>query len=227
LIPKKKQIVCNCVLYKHQAKPYFESMFIKGDTMSWKNDHSSYGLVAIWLHWLMAVLVFVLYGLGLWMVDMDYYHPWYHRAPLLHKTLGVAFAVLFLLRLIWRWYNPAPVPLGAPWERLLARVAHSLMYVLMGLLPITGYLISTAEGHSLELLGGFHIPAVGPFMDNQEDAAGLIHEWLAHGLLVTAILHVAAALKHHVLDRDDTLRRMIRGAGDKSDTTTDTTQQER
>ena len=195
--------------------------------MNWKNDDSTYGLVARLLHWLMALLVFALYGLGLWMVDMDYYHPWYHRAPLIHKTLGVLLAALLACRLIWRRYNPPPSPLGKPWERRLARVAHVLLYALMALLPLTGYLISTAEGHPLELLGDWQIPAVGPFLENQEDIAGLVHEWLVHGLTVLALLHATAALKHHFFDRDDTLRRITWGASDASVSATNATQQER
>ena len=168
--------------------------------MGWRNTARGYGAVAIGLHWLMAVLVLILYPLGLWMVGLDYTHPWYQRAPDLHRTLGVLMALLLPLRLVWRLANPQPLVEGGPWERRLA------------LLAVSGYLISTADGHPLPLLGGLEIPAPGEGFENQEDLAGEIHKWLAHVLMGLVVLHSAAALKHHLVDRDSTLRRMLRPA---------------
>jgi len=185
--------------------------------MNWKNTASGYGIMAIGLHWLMALLVLVLYPLGLWMVALDYYHPWYQRAPDLHRTLGVVAALLLVLRLGWRLVNPRPLVEGRPWEQRLALLVHRAFYVLLVLLPVTGYLITTADGHPLPLLGGLELPALGEGFENQEDVAGEVHEWLAHTLIALVALHSAAALKHHFVNRDSTLRRMLRPANNREE----------
>ena len=74
---------------------------------------------------------------------------------------------------------------------------------------ITGYLISTADGRGIEVFELITIPAYGAIIENQEDIAGLVHKWLAYLLIALASLHALAALKHHFIDKDNTLNRMI------------------
>ena len=90
-----------------------------------KNTSTAYGWVAIALHWVIALTVFGLYGLGLWMDDLTYYSPWYQLAPHWHKSMGVLLVVAMLSRLIWRQINAKPESLSAkPWERRIASWTH-------------------------------------------------------------------------------------------------------
>lgn len=178
--------------------------------MQWRNTDRGYGWIGIGLHWVMALLLIGLFALGKYMVALDYYHPWYLRAPDLHRGLGVVVALLWALRLGWRSINPRPAILGRPWERRLALGVHWTFYLLIPALAMSGYLISTAKGQGLDVFGWLRIPAVLHGLPDQEDIAGVVHAWLADGLMTLAGLHALAALKHHFLDGDSTLRRMIR-----------------
>lgn len=179
--------------------------------MRLRNDDQRYGLVAVFLHWTVALLVFGLFGLGLWMTGLTYYDPWYRQGPLLHKSLGVVLFVLLGLRLSWRRLSPPPPPLAAhaPWERRAARLTHGGLYLLLLMVMASGYLISTADGRPLELLGGLAIPATLHGLPQQEDVAGKLHLALAVTTIALAGLHALAALKHHFIDRDRTLLRML------------------
>lgn len=176
-----------------------------------KNTSTGYGTIAIALHWLVALAVFGLFGLGLWMTELDYYDAWYQRAPDLHKSVGVLLFLVVALRLIWRRMNPVPVPepTHAAWERRLAGIAHALLYLLLFAVMIAGYLISTADGRSIQVFDLFAVPATLSGREAQEDIAGEVHEILAYVLIGLALLHAAAALKHHFIDRDRTLMRMF------------------
>jgi cytochrome b561 len=174
-----------------------------------RNTDSSYGWAAIALHWLMALAVFGLFGLGLYMVDLTYYDPWYRDSLALHKSIGLLLAGVWLLRVLWRLLNPTPKDLsGSRLQALGAHAAHALLYAMMLALFVSGYLISTADGRAIEVFNWFSIPATLTG-DNQEDLAGMVHEWLAWGLIALVALHALAALKHHFVNRDATLKRMI------------------
>jgi cytochrome b561 len=166
---------------------------------------------AILLHWVTAVAVCGLFGLGLYMVGLDYYDPWYNRGPHLHQSFGLLLAVLMVCRLALRALVPPPPPLPGvgPLERRLARAAHALLNALTIATLLTGYGISSAGGESVALFDWLQVPAVGPGFDGQEDVAGRWHERLAWALMLLAALHAAAAFKHHCLDRDRTLLRML------------------
>lgn len=174
------------------------------------NSTTGYGPVAIVFHWLTAVAVIGLFALGLWMVELTYYDSWYTESPAIHKSVGLLLFALVLLRLIWRLTNPHPEPIGQPLEKRLAGAMHRLLYLLMFVVLISGYLISTAKGKPIEVFDWFAVPATVHDLPGQEDIAGLIHFWLAWGLIVLSSGHTLAALKHHFIDRDATLRRILR-----------------
>ncbi|MDZ7685830.1 MAG: cytochrome b [Gammaproteobacteria bacterium] len=176
-----------------------------------KNRHDRYGLVHVVIHWVMGIAVVGMFILGLWMVELDYYDPWYKKGPDLHRSIGVFILLVLVLRLIWKLTNPRPTPLPSHTrvEQVGAGFAHWTMYGLITLMAVTGYLISTADGRSVSVFGWFEIPATITSIDNQEDIAGEIHFWLAVTLMTVAVVHALAALKHHFIDRDATLRRMF------------------
>lgn len=177
--------------------------------MHWKNTTSVYGLVSVLLHWSGALLMIGLFGLGLYMIELDYYDSLYHTAPDWHRSLGVLTGLLILFRLYWRWTNTRPVPLGMPLEKRLAHWVHGGFYLLMALVIISGYLISTADGKPVAVFDWFEVPATYTALENQADKAGLVHLILAWITIILAALHTLAALKHHFRDRDATLNRML------------------
>jgi len=177
----------------------------------WRNTELSYGLLTILAHWLVTVAVIGLFALGLWMTGLDYYDPWYKQAPDIHRSIGVLLFLVLALRLLWRFVNPPPRPLPtqSAVERRLAGINHFLLYALMFAVIATGYLVSTADGRPVDVFGLFSVPATLSGLENQEDIAGDIHLALAIALISLAGLHALAAIKHHFVDRDATLLRML------------------
>ena len=185
-------------------------------TMQWRNSKDRFGWLAMSLHWVMAVMVPGLAAVGLWMTSLNYYSPWYTSAPFWHKSVGLVFAALLLVRLLWRWLSPAPaaLPTHSRVERMAAGTAQWLMYAAMLIIVISGYLISTADGSSIDVFSLFSVPATISGIEGQEDIAGEVHFVLAVALIAIAALHMLAALKHHFIDGDTTLKRMLGfGAG--------------
>ena len=174
-----------------------------------RNSHDAYGWVSIALHWLMALLIFGLFGLGLYMTDLTYYDPWYKKGPELHMALGVLVALLLLLRIGWRLGNPEPAMAGRPWERTVALWVHRGFYLLLLAIVVSGYLIPTAKGEPLWVYDWFSIPALFKSEGTLADQAGEVPFYLAWTTIVLAGLHAAAAFKHHFIERDATLIRML------------------
>lgn len=176
-----------------------------------RNTPEEYGWVAIILHWLTAAFVISLFALGLYMVGLDYYDELYYALPFMHKSIGILFVLLLLLRLVWRLGNPIPAPVAgtSPLEALLARLVRQFFYLLIGAILISGYLISTADGSPISVFDLFHLPATMRAAPQQADSAGLLHQYLSYALVTLAVLHALAALKHHFIKRDQTLRRML------------------
>jgi cytochrome b561 len=177
----------------------------------WRSDERAYSGLAKLLHWLSALTVVGLFFLGLWMVELTYYDEWYRKGPDLHRSIGLSLALVTLLRILYRLTVSYPGPLAShpPLVVWGARVVHLMLYGLLLVLFVSGYLITTAKGDPIGFFGLFEIPSLISGIPNLEDRAGEVHEIAAFTLMGLAVLHALAALKHHVLDRDDTLRRMI------------------
>jgi len=173
------------------------------------NTSTSYGWVSIILHWLMAVVIFAMFGLGLWMVGLDYYDSWYHDAPYIHKAVGMLLLFALIFRFVWRLINTRPDLMGAAWEQFIALLVHRMHYLLLFAITITGYLIPTAEGVGIDVFGWFTVPASFSFTKTEADLIGLIHLYIAWAVIGLAAAHAAAALKHHFIDKDITLLRML------------------
>lgn len=180
------------------------------------NSSNRYGWVSVAIHWLVALAVFALFALGLWMTGLSYYSEWYRTAPALHKSIGVTLFALMLLRVVWRLFTPKPASLSthSAGEQLLSRLGHGALYLGIFVVMMSGYLISTAEGRGISVFELFEIPALITGLPNQADLAGAVHFYVAWALVIMASLHGLAALKHHFIDRDVTLKRML-GCGPK------------
>jgi len=174
-----------------------------------KTSITHYNRIAKSLHWLSALLIVGLFSAGYWMVGLDYYSEWYITAPYWHKSVGLILCALTALRLLWKFFTASPGLLGTALEKKAAATAHYLLYVLLFILFISGYLISTADGRGIAIFNWFTVPGFGSFIENQEDWAGLVHEYVAYTLIALAAIHALAALKHHVIDKDNTLKKML------------------
>lgn len=183
------------------------------------NAENGYGLISIILHWLTACAVIALFIAGIWMVDLDYYSPWYKIAPDIHRSVGILLLFIISLRLALRLLASSPQPHGdlRPWER---RAAHWMHWFLLGnvvLVIAAGYLMSTADGRAISVFGWFEVPSTVTSIDRQEDVFGDIHYYLAVMLISAAALHALAALKHQVIDGHRSLRRIIVPARSQQD----------
>lgn len=169
-----------------------------------------YTRTAIALHWLMALLVIGLLGVGTWMTGLKP-SPTKIAVYTWHKWIGLTVLILTLVRLGWRLrHAPPPLPTGTPaWQRRAAAASHALLYALLIAMPLTGWLQNSAAGFPLTWFGLFKVP---PLVDRNKEAFAFwqeTHEWLAWLLMALILLHIAAALKHHLIDRDEVLRRML------------------
>jgi cytochrome b561 len=178
--------------------------------MKLRNSTDSYGLLSICLHWLNAVACVGLFILGWWMVGLDYYDRWYTIAPYYHKGVGILLFAVVIFWLAWRLFNTSVEALATSRiEHVAAKLAHWSLYLLLIAVLLSGYLISSADGRSIDVLGLFSVPATLTSLPEQETLAGNIHRILAWCLGVLVALHITAALKHHFVDRDRTLKRML------------------
>lgn len=161
------------------------------------------------LHWIIALLI-VLNFVAVWVAE-DMPRPERMQIMANHKSIGLTVLALSLVRLGWRFTHRSP-PLQRrlqPWEQTLARTVHTLFYVLMIGLPLSGWAM-VSSGGPVRVFGLFAVPALPV---STSEAAGdrffSVHETLAWGMLALLALHVAGALKHHFIDRDGALGRMV------------------
>jgi cytochrome b561 len=177
-----------------------------------KDSDSGYGVFSILLHWISALLIIFLFAIGFYMVDLDYYDPWYHRLPSLHISFGLVLLLFTVARIIWRLGNPQPkaLPTYSRNTRLLATTMKYLLYIFVVVVIVTGYLITSADGKPASLFGLLDFPIIAQLEPDGVDRAGLIHELLAWGIVLFAGLHAGAALMHHFIIRDRTLVRMLK-----------------
>lgn len=168
------------------------------------------------LHWLMALMVFGLLGLGFYMSDLPL-SPEKLQLYSWHKWAGVTVFVLVWVRLVWRiTHRPPPMSSGLYGAvKVAAMAGHWMLYVLMAVIPLSGWLMSSAKGFQTVWFGVLPIPD----LIGKDKALGRslaeLHSALNVGFLLLIVVHALAALMHHFVHKDDTLRRMLPGTSDK------------
>ncbi len=173
-----------------------------------------YGTVAMTLHWLIAVAIIGMLIVGKYMVDLPNEDSNKFALYQLHKSFGISILVLTLVRIGWRLGHPAPaLPPGMPaWQRWGAHISHYGLYALMLAIPLSGWAAVSAStlGIPTLLFGAVELPTlpITPDRDTHE-VWQETHELLGNIMIGLLILHVLAALKHHFVDRDTVLRRML------------------
>jgi cytochrome b561 len=178
-----------------------------------RNTSTEYGFVSKFFHWGIALLFLIQYFLIFW---KTYFLP--PKSAIanffiagLHEPIGIITFIFAVLTISWRLMNVKPIfPLDMPsWERFSARSVHLLLYLVMLVMPLSGLLMTVAGGHPPSFFGLFQIPE---FMAPNKALSGFlwgIHESTAYAIVVLVGVHILAALKHHFIDRDNVLKRML------------------
>jgi cytochrome b561 len=172
-----------------------------------------YTNVAITLHWLVVLLVLTLVGMGLYMTDIPRGTPERAFFYNLHKSIGVTTGIIVLIRLWWRARNPPPpLPATVPgWQVTVSRVSHALLYTCLIIMPVAGFSASQFTKYGVTYFELFKIPPMGTENKAIYDLLQGIHETTAWVLIALIIVHVLAAFKHLLLDRDGVFQRMLPG----------------
>jgi len=168
-----------------------------------------YTRTAVALHWTIAALIISAIGAGWFMTDMAI-SPLKLRVYSWHKWIGVTVLALFAVRALWRLTHAPPPLLPMPaWQRLAAQSLHGFLYLMMVVQPLTGWIYSNASGFPIVYLKLIPLPNL---VGKDKALARAFQDYHSIGGTVLAVaigLHALAALKHHLVDRDDTLRRML------------------
>jgi cytochrome b561 len=185
--------------------------------MMLRNTAEYWGAVSKCLHWVTAIFIIALLGLGLIMVHANMGAATKFEAYQLHKSSGFLILMMILARALWRVANSPPTPPDGlkPWERRLERALHFGLYILVLVMIASGWLMVSASPLrlSIRLPGGFTVPdLIGP-NDFVGESAKFLHKVVSKLLIGAIVVHVAGALKHHFVDRDNVLLRILPFAG--------------
>jgi cytochrome b561 len=171
----------------------------------------SYSAVTKVLHWLIALLIIGLIWLGWYLAGLSYFDKGYNVTLTIHKSLGMLALALAGAKILWAFLSPAPafVDTIKPWERVAAKITYVVLYLMMVVIPVTGYAISTSAGSPVSFFGLFDIPAILPESDGIRDLVVELHYYLSYGVAILIVLHALSALKHQFIDKDGTFSRIL------------------
>lgn len=177
--------------------------------MPLKNTNISFGHLARAFHWLSALLVLCLLIMGFYLSQMDF-SPFKLELFGLHKSFGMTVLGLTLLRLTWRFSNQQPDHLTThnKTEKILASLVHIILYVSLFGMPLSGWIMSNAGEFPNQFFGLFEWPAIAQKDEELFKSSREAHEFFAFTFIIAIGLHILGALKHHLIDRDETLKRM-------------------
>ena len=178
--------------------------------MSYGTRTDRYPPVSKLLHWLVAASVLTTAPVAVAMVRVGQ-GPVQDALYNFHKSLGVLILILMVLRLINRLAvgAPAPDPGLEPWQRMVSSVVHTSLYVLLLAMPVVGYLANSVYGASTPFFGLFNLPPIAAQDEALAKQLFTIHRWAGFLVIALVLMHIGAALYHHVLRRDDVLKRML------------------
>jgi cytochrome b561 len=177
--------------------------------MPTRSEPNRWSTVAKTFHWLMALLIL---GNGAFAFWMDGLKPSLNKINMfaLHKSIGLTVLALFVLRLAWKMFDRRPPDEPAPrWQQIAAHAVHGFLYLLIVAIPLSGWAFNSAHGFPLQYFKQFNLPALVEKNEELSNTLGTVHVYLFWLLLLVLLAHVGGALKHHFIDRDDTLRRML------------------
>jgi cytochrome b561 len=178
--------------------------------MTFRNTTREWGALSKALHWIIVLLIIIQWIIAQ-RADALPLGPTKVEVLGYHKSFGMTVLMLAVLRLAWRWMNPVPTLAGVTkgWERALAHVSHFLLYALLFAMPLSGWMMSSAASFRVSYFKLFTWPdLVQPGQELFRQLQDL-HHLLFNVLVVVALLHIAGALKHAVIDKNDVLKRML------------------
>lgn len=174
-----------------------------------KNTANSYGLVSRANHWMSAFLFIGLIALGIYMHELPK-SPEKFELYDLHKSLGIGLFMLMMLRLVWLKISPNPEQLSKnKFEHILGHAVKGLLYLAMILMPISGWIMSTTGGHDVSFFNLFTLPVLIGENEMVHEIAKGIHGLVGPLMILVVLLHIAGAMKHQFVYKDDTLKRML------------------
>jgi cytochrome b561 len=171
---------------------------------------NQYTRTAISLHWLIVLMIFAAFPLGLYMHDLPL-SPHKLRMYSYHKWIGITVLLFAVIRVYWRaTHRPPAMPESMKnWEKLVAETTHYALYFLMFAIPVSGWLMSSAMGFQTVWFGLLPLPDLVNKNKELADMLHEVHEVLNYGLLALVAGHIGASLKHHFIERDEVLVRMV------------------
>jgi cytochrome b561 len=178
--------------------------------MDWRNSLQGYGALAKFLHWAIVVLIIAQYVIIEAAEELPD-GPDKFAGIANHKSIGMLVLGLALVRIAWKLVNggrPAPVPMPRV-QRIAAAAGHGLLYLLILAQPLTGWLMSSTAGYPTGFFGWFEFPMIAAENHDAHEFYEEVHEALFAVLATVAVLHALAALYHHFVRKDETLRRML------------------
>ncbi|AQS36436.1 cytochrome B561 [Shewanella psychrophila] len=180
------------------------------------DSHEKLSSLTLALHWIVAIVMISLLAIGVYMVETETrsLYSW-------HKSFGLLILFIAVIRVVWRIRNGWPTPVGnySNFEHLLSTIVHWALIIGTIVLPISGFLMSSLGGNGVDLFG---LEIIARNIDPENPAKTIthsealasffhnIHYWSSYIIIATVILHVAGALKHHIIDKDETLTRMLK-----------------
>jgi cytochrome b561 len=179
---------------------------------------SRYTGTAIALHWVLGLALIGMFAVGLYMTSLPF-SPQRLKLYNWHKWAGMTVLTLSVLRLLWRLtHRPPPLPAAVQaamprWQHLAHHGTHHLLYALFFIVPLAGWAYSSAAGFPIVWFGVLQLPDLLPVDKALAETIKPVHAFAAYALAALVVLHVAAALKHQLVDRDGLLNRMLPGRG--------------